>query len=196
MGPAELLDLEPSKVWAGVWRSLVRATHDGRHAFRLPTVATRCPERGIRARTVVLRDCAPGTAKLSFHSDRRAGKLAGLEIEPRVSWCFYDPRHRVQVRAETRAEVRIGEGLARAAWDEQGPSARRIYRVEPRPGTALPQGWSLPPPSDRDDGFENFALVECSIEELEWLVLAREGHRRLRFREDPGGDWRATALVP
>ncbi len=196
MSPAELLDRDAESIWGDVWKGLARATLDGRHAFRLPTIATRCPERGVRARTVVLRECSAKPAGLSFHTDRRAGKLAGLELEPRVSWCFYDPRHRVQVRAETRAEIRIADDRARAAWEKQSSWARRLYRVEPDPGTELPEAWSSPGAEEGDGGFENFALVECALEELEWLLLAREGHRRLRFREAPEGGWRATALVP
>jgi len=196
MNPAELLELAPSEVWQDVWKQLGRAARDPRHPFRLPVVATRCPDRGVRARTVVLRASCPSPATLSLFTDRRAGKLSGLAVEPRVSWCFYDARHRVQVRAETRAVLRSGDEEARIAWRTQGPSARRLYRVTPAPGSILPEDWDPPAADESDAGFEHFAVVNCAVEEIEWLVLAREGHRRLRFQPDAEGDWLGEALVP
>ncbi len=196
MRPDELLHLDATSVWHDVWRRLARASRDPRHAFRLPVVATRCPKRGIRARTVVLRETDPGAATLTLYTDRRAGKLAGLALEPRISWCFYDPRHRVQVRAETRAAVHVEDGRAREAWETQGSRSRRLYRSPAEPGSPLPDGWEPDAPGPDDAGFENFAVVDCEVEEMEWLVLARERHRRLRFGPSDDGSWRATALVP
>ncbi len=196
MTPAQLLELEPSELWGDVWHRLGRAARDPRHSFRPPVVATLCPERGVRARTVVLRESDPEAGTLTLHTDRRAGKLAGLDLEPRVSGCFYDPRHRVQVRAETRATVHAGDAEARTAWESQGAAAHRLYAVAPAPGSALPGGWQAPARDEGDAGFENFAAVRCAVEELECLQLAREGHRRLHYRRDRDGSWRGTPVVP
>ena len=46
-----------------------------------------------------------------------------------------------------------------------------------------------------DVGFESFAVVVCSVGELDWLHLGRKAHRRIRF--EPGhGSWRGTWIVP
>lgn len=187
----------PDEVWRDLWARLARATRDRRHAFRHPVIATRCPERGIRARTVVLREAEPEPARLVLHTDRRAGKLAGLEIDPRLGWCFYDPRPRMQVRVETRASVHVGDAVARAAWARQGTAARRLYSVEPAPATPLAAGESPRFGEDAEAGFAHFAVVVCAVEEVEWLLLGREGHRRIRFTPDSGASgWAGVPIVP
>ena len=188
-------ELEPSEVWRDTWARLVRATRHRRHAFRHPVVATHCPRLGVRARTVVLRDAEPRDARLTLYTDCRSGKLEALEIEPSLSWCFYDGRQRVQVRAESHATVHVGDAVAHAAWERQGAAARALYAVEPAPATRLAAGESPTFREGDDAGFESFAVVVCSVGELDWLQLGREAHRRIRF-EPRHGDWQGTWIVP
>ena len=190
-----LNEREPAALWEDAWVRLGRATVDRRHAFRHPVVATRCPRRGVRARTVVLRDVDASAAALVLHSDGRAEKIEGLEIEAAMSWCFYDPRQRLQLQAETRTGIHRGDAVARDAWSRQGRGARRLYSVEPAPATSIESGARPEFGEAEDDGFDHFAVIVCSVVELEWLLLAREGHRRLRF-EPHEGDWRGVELVP
>ncbi len=187
--------LEPAEVWRDTWARLVRATRDRRHAYRHPVVASRCPRRGVRARTVVLREADPAAARLGLHTDLRSGKVRELELEPRLSWCFYDPRRRIQVRAESRATVHAGDEVARAAWQQQGPAARALYAIEPAPGTPLLPGASPGFRAGDDAGFASFAVVLCLVEELDWLELGREAHRRIRFEPGDGG-WDGVPIVP
>jgi len=132
-----LSEPEPGEVWRDLWTRLARATRDRRHSFRHPVVATHCPHRGVRARTVVLRHAEPEDARLTLYTDCRSGKLEALELEPSLSWCFYDGRRHVQVRAESRATVHIGDATARAAWERQGPAARRVAGAGSTPYNAL-----------------------------------------------------------
>ncbi len=173
----------------------MRATRDRRHAFRHPVIATRCPRRGATARTVVLRGADPDDARLTLYTDLRSAKLEGLEIEPTLTWCFYDPRRREQVRAESRASVHVGDAVARAGWARQGRAARALYAIEPAPATPLAPGESATSREGDDAGFEHFAVVVCGVEELDWLQLGPDGHRRIRFT--PGdGSWRGARIVP
>ncbi len=188
-------DLEPHEVWRDTWARLVRATHDRRHAFRHPVVATHCPRRGVRARTVVLRHADARDAQLTLYTDSRSAKLEALEIEPSLSWCFYDGRQRVQVRAESRATVHVGDAVARAAWERQGAAARALYAVEPAPATRLAAGESPAFREGEDAGFDSFAVVVCSVGELDWLQLGRQAHRRIRFAPGHGG-WQGSWVVP
>ncbi len=186
----------PEAVWHHVWRQLARATRDARHAFRHAVVATRCPRRVVRTRTVVLREADVAASRLAFHSDRRSEKVDGLVLSPQASWCFYDRRRRTQVRAETRASLHLGDAVARSAWDAQGEPARRLLRIQPPPGSPLPDAGVTFPEDGPAAGFENFVSVVCDVVELEWLQLDRHGHRRLRFEPGPDGIWRGAALVP
>ncbi len=192
---ASLDELPPEEVWQDTWRRLARATRDRLHAFRHPVVATCSPECGVRARTVVLRQAEPQAARLMLHTDQRSGKLRALASDPSLSWCFYDARQRVQVRAETRASVHVGDAVARAAWERQGRGARALYAVEPAPATRLAVGEAPVFDAGEAVAFERFAVVACSVLELDWLHLGRSGHRRIRF--EPGDDgWQGSCIVP
>ena len=190
-----LSELEPAEVWRDTWARLARATRDRRHAFRHPVVATRCPRRGIAARTVVLREVEAGAACLTLYTDRRAGKLEGIALDPRVSWCFYDGRPRMQVRAESVASVHVGDDVARAAWERQGPAARRLYAVDPAPATRLGAGETPRFDTGEDAGFDHFAVVRCTVGEVDWLLLGRDGHRRIVFERGEDG-FAGTPVVP
>jgi hypothetical protein len=190
-----LNELEPGEVWRDIWVRLARATRDRRHSFRHPVVATHCPRLGVRARTVVLRHAEPKDARLSFYTDCRSGKLEALGFEPSLSWCFYDGRRRVQVRAESRATVHIGDATSRAAWARQSPAARALYAIELAPATRLTAGETPRFREGPDAGFESFAVVVCVIEELDWLHLGREAHRRIRFTLGRSG-WQGAWVVP
>lgn len=192
MSPSET---EIETIWRETWAQLVRATRDRRHGFRNPVIATRCPRRGVRARTVVLRDVDAKRARLTLHTDARSGKVEALRSAPVVSWCFYDGRRRLQVRAETRASMHRGDDVARVAWDRQGPAARALYAVEPAPATPLAPGASPSPREGDGAGFEHFVVVVCDVEELDWLHLGRDGHRRIRFAPQ-GPSWPGSWIVP
>lgn len=196
LGPRDLLALEPFAIRQNIWRQLAAATRNPRHAFRLPVVATACPQRRVRARTVVLRDADPDAARLTFFTDRRSGKVAGLAMDRRVSWCFYDRRHRVQLRAETRGSVHLCDETARIAWESLGTDARALFAVAPAPGTALENGMEDVRSLDPANGFENFHVVVCDVEEMDWLILAREGHRRVHFAPDQAGRWQGIPVAP
>ncbi len=186
---------EIDQIWDDTWARLRRATRDRRHPFRHPVVATRCETWGVRARTVVLREADARAARVTLFTDRRSGKLDGLEIAPSLSWCFYDPRSRIQVRAESHASVHVGDALARSAWERLGPAARELYAVEPAPATPLAGRESAGVGARPDDGFENFAVVVGEIGALDWLRLDRDGHRRALF-EARSGDWQGRFVVP
>lgn len=186
---------DPDQVWEEVWAQLARASRDHRHAFRHPVIATRSARFTVSARTVVLRAAVAAQARLDFFTDRRSAKLEGLGIEPSVGWCFYDPRRRVQVRAETRAVLHEGDEVARSAWSRQGDAARALYAPGPAPGTPLEDDAGCGK-VDGDVGFGNFVVAHCDVVELDWLWLAKEGHRRIRFAREPDGHWAGVPVVP
>jgi hypothetical protein len=46
-----------------------------------------------------------------------------------------------------------------------------------------------------DDGQKNFAVLMATVDRVEWLYLAIEGHRRARWTWSEGG-WQGTWLAP
>ena len=62
-------------VLSDIWTRLVRARHDRKADWRWFTVATSASDGTPRARTVVLRGCAPGQRRLDFRTRQALGQI-------------------------------------------------------------------------------------------------------------------------
>lgn len=199
-----LRDLSLDDIHEEAWARLGRGVVDRKSALRTPIVACLDALGRPSARTVVLRAADPRKPSLTFHTDTRAGKVVGLRRSPWVEWAFYDARHNIQIRARGAASLHQGDAIARAGWQTVHLGSRRTYLAHPAPGTAVSAATSgltpalaghIDDPTLVAPGFDNFLVVVCTIEALEWLYLARGGHRRAVLRYTPKGrtaDW----LVP
>jgi hypothetical protein len=183
-----------NEVLAEAFRLFSRGVADRRSAFRTPTIATVGPDGAPRIRTMVLRQFEPAARRLTLHTDRRAAKLSEIDHQPRIAVHVYDARAAVQVRLSACALVHVADHLAREAWEAGVPSSHTCYAVSPAPGTIV----AAPPPAatDRDAGFENFAVLALTFDTLEWLWLYHGGHRRARFAWADDGSRSAAWLVP
>lgn len=185
-------------VRADVFARLGRAVKDRRSPLHTPVIATRGVDGFIKARVVVLRAFDPDLATLRFHTDRRGHKIPELAADPHLSFAFYDPQARVQIRAEGTAKVHHDDAIADAAWASSQRMSRVCYGVAPAPGSAIdgPDAFNLP---DDDDaiaaGRAHFCAVLCQIACLEYLFLRHGGHRRARFVR-AGDDWQGEWLSP
>lgn len=192
------------EAWDHAWQHLVRALRDRRHAFRTPTLSTVAADGTPRSRVVVLRGADKASGTLVFHTDARSDKLDDL---PRgVAWCFYSHKARLQLRARGPVQVQtIEHPDAAAAWERTSPMGRRTYLCEPGPGTALDapasglehlDGEIEPSEEEAAPGREVFRRVVCTVQHLERLDLAIEGHRRSLHGRQPDGSWSRTWVVP
>jgi len=183
---------------AEAWRLLGDGVTNAKAPFHLPAVATIGRDGDPRVRTVVLRAAARDEGWLQFHTDRRSPKVAEIEAQPRVALHFYDRAAKVQLRVRARAVVHGEDAVARAAWDKTRSFSRVCYRIDPAPGTPLaaPDGYAEPEPDDPEVGFETFRVVRAHVQEIEWLYLAGQGHRRALFRLGESGGFEASWLTP
>ncbi|MCS6989522.1 MAG: pyridoxamine 5'-phosphate oxidase family protein [Chloroherpetonaceae bacterium] len=181
-------DLSLDALLANAWRSLEEGARNRKHVFHLGVVAT---VRGDApsVRTVVLRKAIAETRTLVFHSDKRSEKIAELRANPNVSWLFYDPNLRVQLRLAGVATLHFDDELADLQWKNSKLTSRRCYISLPpltkldKAASGLPE-WLLhriPTLEESEAGRENFAVVETRIHSLDWLWLNSTGHRRARF---------------
>jgi len=185
-----------------LWALLDNGSRDRHAALHLPTVAT-VIDGAPSARVMVLRAVERKSRRLTFHSDRRAEKIAGLAADARLTVVGYDAGARLQLRLGGSAVVRSGAAVS-ARWAAMDGFGRRAYRTVLPPGSPLDSpGTGLPPQfeqSRRDEapgeaGAENFAVLEVTLDRLEWLLLAHDGHRRAVFKyRSPG--WAGQWLVP
>ena len=178
---------------------LGRAAKDRRSAMHTPCVVT----SDVDARVMVLRDFDRAAWTLRFHTDTRAPKVGVIEADPRMAVLFYDKSAKMQIRARGIGRIERESPLARRAWDAGDNFARRCY-LGAGPGTSSETPTSgLPPefegvePTDEEltPAWENFAVLQIEIEQLDWLYLAHTGHVRARF-DRAGDSWQGSWLSP
>jgi pyridoxamine 5'-phosphate oxidase len=191
------------EILQGIWSALENGRRSAKHPFHAPAVAT-VRDGGPRVRTVVLQSVDPEAGTVSFHADLRSPKVADIRTTPAIGWVFYDREHKIQVRLSSTAEIHAGDDIANDAWDRMRPVSRRRYgpEVAPgRPGTSA--GFGLPDlddldrpvPGSPDLGRENFCVVRCAVQEIDWLFLRIEQHTRARFTRG-SDEWVGEWIAP
>lgn len=182
------------------WQHLTSAVETEAHPWRLGTLATVFDGRP-RVRTVVLRDVQPEARELICYTDRRSDKVSELEASPWIEWVTYDPVTRVQIRLRGNATIHSDDERAAQHWQNSSPEHRRGYITVSAPGTKADSAVSnlpdylfdrLPNDEEAQLGYENFAVIVCRIEHLDWLQLRRNGHLAAQFlwTDKWDGDWK------
>lgn len=186
-----------------IWKMLQRGATRYNDPFHWPVLGTTGPD-GIGMRSVILRDFSASERKLVCHTDGRAAKVQDISNSAGVSWHFYHPRKKVQLRISGVATLHADDALADRQWDAAGITSRLNYcTVDPpgtpvdRPSSGLPDFLLKKAPSllDTEKNRKNFMVVACRIDSIDWLILQALGNRRARFDWDDSG-MNATWLVP
>ncbi|WP_353210780.1 pyridoxamine 5'-phosphate oxidase family protein [Rhodovarius sp.] len=188
--PAHAHDLEAAREAA--FALLARGAVDRRSPIHTPNLATIGADGAPRLRTLVLRSFDPASRSLRLHTDRRSEKASEIIADPRVSLHGYDPEQRIQLRLQCLASLHCDDAVAEAGWNASRDFSRMCYAITPGPGH--PAAAPPPAPTDAVSGRENFAVIQLIFNEMEWLWLAADGHRRARFTwgQQPIATW----LVP
>ncbi len=178
---------------------LERGAKDRHAAFHTPVVGT-VDERGQPSqRVMVLRAADVSRRRLRFHTDARSGKLQHIGLLPRVSVLAYDPSAKLQLRLGAVAALHYADDVAAAAWAKTLPQGRLCYEQIPGSGAPIAEPLAELPADARfakgEDGAANFAVLVLTVDSLEWLYLAIEGHRRAHWCWD-GTDWQGAWLAP
>jgi pyridoxine/pyridoxamine 5'-phosphate oxidase len=183
-----------------LWKELLQATHDRHHPWRTPVWATSSDD-GPDARTVVLREAAAAQQLLVIYTDARAAKVAQLRRDERALLVFWSPALGWQLRCRVRATVHDAGLAATSRWVrvQQSPAVQD-YLSPQAPGTPLDNDRAARPPSRQRHGVApdaetgpapspaHFAVIEASVQSIDWLELHPDGHRRARF-DSNGSRW-------
>jgi pyridoxamine 5'-phosphate oxidase len=191
-------------VLADIWMRLVRGGADRRSAFHTPVVATLGADGISQQRVMVLRKSIEADATMRFHTDLRSAKVEQIDRDGPVSVLGYDPAAKIQIRASGRGIVTNAGEIADAAWAASSPSSRRCYLTQYAPGSVVDKPMSglpesvearVPERSETEVGRAHFAVLLVTLDTLEWLYLAHDGHVRARFVCE-GGAWKGQWLIP
>ncbi|WP_372898033.1 pyridoxamine 5'-phosphate oxidase family protein [Stieleria sp.] len=191
-----------------IWKTLCGGAESSQHPWNLGAFSTiDLPDGTIphpKCRTVVLRHADPPRRAIDFYTDMRSDKIEQLNAlgsPAPVSWLFYDPASKIQLRLDGTAEV-IDRDQADEAWRQTTPDSRASYLSVRPPGERVnnPQ-----PPSTADRfvtreeserGRENFRIVRTTVRHADWLYLRRRGHVRSVIDYEAAGGIDAYWVVP
>ena len=135
------------------------------------------------ARTVVLRSFSQEDLTIGIHTDNRSKKVEHLKNNNFTCLVFYDDQKKIQIRIRGTANL---EKSKKVSWDKLTNWSKRCYLTSSAPGQVSnnPTKFESEAPSSEESqkGFENFTVVRIFIDEIEWLFLASQGHRRALFK--------------
>jgi pyridoxamine 5'-phosphate oxidase len=175
-----------------IWKTLVRATVDKKHPWRVVGFSTSGPT-GPQVRSVILRGASTAERKLVFFTDSRSQKMADIAHDNRVALLFWNARNNTQLRVCGNAAPEASELTVNSHWDRIPEFARKDYATLSAPGTAL---------HTAEGGVElslaraNFTVLNVLVEQMELLQLDRNGHIRVMLALNSAGGWMETGLVP
>ncbi|MCB9950964.1 MAG: hypothetical protein H6824_08270 [Planctomycetaceae bacterium] len=186
------------EILTDIWQRLSDSADQAGKAWGVPVLSNQF--RGEpTARSVVLRAVDSEQRKLFAFTDARSPKVAQLREHSAAIWTFYDPVGRIQLIAHTEIEVKSVGADVDHFWNSSRPESLHCYLGEDAPGTKVDTPSVVPTMSiqlhDLAGGRENFAVLEATIKELDWLALRRSGNLRARFHWT-GEDWDFSWLVP
>lgn len=169
--------LTPNEIQQRIWIELGRATQDRHHAWRTPVLATIGAEATPDARTIVLREVDSSLFNLRFYTDSRSKKVADISTQPRALLVFWSKRLSWQLRVQVSFTIHTTGQVVDSAWSRVNQSAAAAdYLSALAPGTPL----SLPVP-ELSPNKHHLAVMSAVVQEIDWLELAKGGHRRARF---------------
>ncbi|MGS0896916.1 pyridoxamine 5'-phosphate oxidase family protein [Burkholderia stagnalis] len=172
-----------------LWSCLESGVSAQRSPFTMLQAATLGLDGAPKVRTIVLRQVSRTDRMLSFHTDARSEKVAELRRDPRIALVANDLDALVQIRAEGVASICDDEARRRAIWQSSRLHTLLLYRAPLPPGTPVesPEAAHVDSAAQAGDGYENFCLLHVAVKRIDWLELARAGHRRAKFDLKEGG---------
>lgn len=174
----------PAEIRQRIWVELGRATQDRHHAWRTPVLATTSGDGLPHARTVVLREADATACCLRFYTDGRSAKIAQLVGRPDALLVFWSKRLNWQLRVHARVTAHATGPVLDSAWARVSQSAAAGDYLSPcAPGTVV----SAVTPTASTSA-HHLVVLSADVHEIDWLELARSGHRRAALRADTW-DW-------
>jgi len=173
------------EIEAEVWQQLGRAARDKSHPWRTSVLATVKGEMAD-ARLVVLREVDARQKQLLFYTDERAGKVAQLLNHPLGTMVMWSAAMGWQLRCRVRLAIEMSGLAASSRWARIKLSPAAQDYLSP-----LPPGTPLADPAVPMHGTvarDYFAVIDASIESIDWLELHADGHRRAVFDRE-GSRW-------
>lgn len=173
-----------------IWTELQRAVNDRHHEWRTPVLATVGADGLPQARTVVLRQALVKRSQLQIYTDSRSPKVAEMAATPGVMLTFWSKRLGWQLRVRATTVVQHTGPEVDAIWAKvsQSPAAGD-YLSAHAPGELVGDLGVSEAASPRVAPAHHLCIVTAQVQSIDWLELARSGHRRAFVQAD-NWSWR------
>jgi hypothetical protein len=167
-----------------VWTMLKRGVTHSNDPFHWPVLGT-TGKNGCNLRTVILRQFILPDRILVCYSDARATKVNDIGRYSKVSWLFYHPDKKVQLRILGQAKCHKDDQFADNQWASTRITSRLDYATTHPPGTPIDKPSSgipdyllkkIPAVLDSERSRKNFMAISCGIDSIDWLMLGALGH--------------------
>jgi pyridoxamine 5'-phosphate oxidase len=196
---ARLLEIESK-----CWQMLLEGVGDRNNLMHQAVVSNVQGKNSIM-RTVILRRVDIQTKKLYFHTDYRSLKVTDIQNSGNLSWLFYDQTQRTQIRLSGTTIVHHQDECCKSHWEKTTHHSRRSYMLQTSPSTPLISedyemgdklikfNYTL---EESEIGFNHFAVVETSVDWLEWYFTHHTGNKRASFHFQNANIIKAQWLMP
>jgi pyridoxamine 5'-phosphate oxidase len=173
-----------------VWKKLVNGSIKKKNGFRTMCVGTVNSNSESMLRIVVNRKVAELNKKIFFYTDIRSRKFTDLQNNNQVTLLFYDAKQSIQIVVKAKAILHTNDVLKNDRWQATSPQARLGYMTIDAPNTKSEKptlGYeerfaTIKPTEEESDLFkENFAVIECQADEVEFLYLNYLGNYKANF---------------
>lgn len=143
------------------------------------------------SRIVVMREIDTADRHFSFYTDSRSSKVREIEACSAVSAVFYDPGKRIQLRLSGHGSIHRNDHETAKIWSTLPSHNKALYGTNPGPGAHLSAGdaYEIGSVDASQHGEFHFCSLKIFYHRLEWLYLAREGHRRAQY------DWQSDGTL-
>ena len=185
-----LFEENPNEIFNNIKKLLSIGSKDRSHAFHTPVFSNHNKHNLVDSRIVVLRKFNESTLKLNFHTDMRSPKIINLLNNFNSLFVFYDSKIKIQMRIKTQSIVNNKNDGTESSWGETRLFSRKCYLTKKAPSsiTDIPEDGIPkhltgvdPDKNESEKGYNNFAVIQNKILNIDWLHLSSSGHRRLNI---------------
>ena len=187
-----------------IWKHLDLGVIDRDHPFHLPVFATISVGKPVVRVVTLRRFWRKNPRGLAFHAHLGSPKIREIEANSNISWVFYHPQERFQIRIAGIAFIHEADELADEQWQATELFSRRCYigeapsQITAKPSTGLPAELIVRKPTaeESEQGRKNFAVISSTIDSIDCMELGVKGHRRSLFIWNEKGELETKWLTP
>ena len=187
-----------------IWKHLDLGVIDRDHPFHQVVFATVSNNKPAVRVVTLRRFWRKNPRQLAFHAHLGSPKIAEIQINPNVSWIFYHPKERFQVRLEGIATIHQTDELADEQWQSTELFSRRCYigeapsNISEKAASGLPENLidRKPTKEESETGRKKFVVISSTIDSIDCLELEVKGHRRSLFVWNEKGELETKWLTP